>query len=256
LTGKTDAPLWIPSGVEALPVTRFARHAEQRTGRDLPDYDSLHRWSVEDPAGFWDLMWDFAGVIGEKGGTRLADPDRMPGARFFPEARLNFAENLLRRSDDGEAIVFRGEDRVETRLSWRELTDLVSRLQQAFRDLGIGVGDRVAGLMPNMPEAIAATLAAASLGAVWSSASPDFGPRGALDRFGQIAPKLFIATDGYYYAGKVIDNADKLAEIVAGLPGAPPVIVVSYLGRAEETARACPMGGRSRQRSPPMPRRR
>jgi len=240
LTGTNDSPLWTPSGIDALPVSRFAREAERRTGLALPDYDRLHRWSVEDPGAFWGLMWDFAGVIGDKGATRLADPDRMPGARFFPEARLNYAENLLRRDDDGEAIVFRGEDRVETRLTWRDLNQLVSRLQQAFRGFGVGPGDRVAGLMPNMPEAIAATLAAASIGAVWSSASPDFGPRGALDRFGQIAPKLFIAADGYYYAGKVIDNADKLAEIAAGLPGAPPVIVVSYLGRAEATAARLP----------------
>ena len=200
----------------------------------------LHAWSVADPGAFWDLLWDFACVIGEKGGVRLADGDRMPGARFFPEARLNYAENLLRRSDDGDALVFRGEDRVETRLSWRDLHDLVSRLQQAFRGLGIGAGDRVAGLMPNMPETIAATLAAASIGAVWSSASPDFGPRGALDRFGQIAPKLFIAADGYYYAGKTIDNGDKLAEIAAGLPGDPPIIIVPYLGRAAETAARLP----------------
>ena len=244
MTGPTDFPLWIPHGIEALPITRFAREAERRSGRALPDYDALHAWSVADPGAFWNLMWDFAGVVGDKGDVPLLDRDRMPGARFFPGARLNYAENLLRRSDDGEAIVFRGEDRVETRLSWRQLHDLVSRLQQAFRDVGIGPGDRVAALMPNMPETIAATLAAASLGAVWSSASPDFGPRGALDRFGQIAPKLLIAANGYYYAGKVIDNGDKLAEIVAALPGAPPVVVVPYLGRAEETAARLP-GGRT-----------
>ena len=240
MNGTSEIPLWTPSGLEALPVTRFAREAEQRTGLRFPDYDSLHQWSVEDPGAFWGLVWDFAGVIGDKGGTHLFEADAMAGARFFPDARLNFAENLLRRSDASEAIVFRGEDRVEARLSWRALTDMVSRLQQAFRALDIGPGDRIAGLMPNMPEAIAATLAAASIGAVWSSASPDFGPRGALDRFGQIAPKLFIAADGYYYAGKVIDNSDKLAEIVAGLPGSPPVIVVPYLGRAEETAARLP----------------
>jgi acetoacetyl-CoA synthetase len=233
-------PLWTPRAIDGLPITRFAREAEPRAGRAFSDYDALHTWSVEDPAAFWDLLWDFSGVIGEKGGTRLLDGDKMPGARFFPEATLNFAENLLRRNDDGEAIVFRGEDKVETRLSWRALNDLVSRMQQAFRDLGIGPGDRVAGLMPNMPETIAATLAAASIGAVWSSASPDFGTRGALDRFGQIEPKLFIAADGYYYAGKVIDNSAKLGEIATGLKGSPPIVVVPYLGRAEETAAQLP----------------
>ena len=240
MTRSEDQPLWTPRDIEGLPITRFARLAEERSGRRLPDYDSLHAWSVADPGAFWDLLWDFAGVVGDKGAVRLAHGDRMPGGRFFPEARLNYAENLLRRTDDGDALVFRGEDKVETRLSWRALHDLVSRLQQAFRGFGIGPGDRVAGLMPNMPETIAAALAAASIGAVWSSASPDFGPRGALDRFGQIAPKLLIATDGYYYAGKVIDIADKLAEIAAGLPGEPPIVVVPYLGRAEETAARLP----------------
>jgi acetoacetyl-CoA synthetase len=240
VTSATDQPLWTPPPDSDLPIRRFARAAERRSGLALPDYERLHAWSVEDRATFWDLVWDFCGVIGEKGPTRLADGDAMPGARFFPDATLNFAENLLRRRDEGDAIVFRGEDRVRSRLSWGALNNLVSRLQQAFRDLGLGPGDRVAGLMPNMPETIAATLAAASIGAVWSSASPDFGTRGALDRFGQIAPKLLIAADGYYYAGKTIDNAAKLAEIAAGLPGGMPIVVVPYLGRAEETARRLP----------------
>ena len=146
----------------------------------------------------------------------------MPGARFFPDARLNFAENLLRRRDDGDAIVFRGEDGATRRLSWRALDDLVSRLQQALEAAGVGVGDHVAGLLPNTPEAIAAMLATASLGAVWSSASPDFGANAVIDRFGQIAPKVFFAVDGYRYAGKEIRLAEKLAEVIpaACRPGA------------------------------------
>ena len=237
-----DQPLWRPSNVEDLPIARFAREAEGRSGRTLADYDSLHAWSVDDPAGFWDLVWDFCGVIGDKGERRLVDADQMPGAKFFPDARLNFAENLLRRDDDGEAIVFRGEDRVRSRLTWRELNALVSRLQQALRDFGVGPGDRVAALMPNMPETIAATLAVASLGAVWSSASPDFGARGALDRFGQIEPAVFIACDGYFYGGKIIETGEKLAEIVAGLPTLSAVIVVPYVGRAAEVAAELPTG--------------
>ncbi|MCB1495483.1 MAG: acetoacetate--CoA ligase [Bauldia sp.] len=240
MAATDDQPLWTPAGIEALPITRFAAEAERRAGRRLAGYDSLHGWSVEDPAAFWDLLWDFCDVVGDKGERHSLDLDRMPGGRFFPDARLNFAENLLRRDDDADALVFRGEDRVATRLSWRELNELVSRLQQALRDLGVEPGDRVAALMPNMPETIAAMLAVASIGAVWSSASPDFGSRGALDRFGQIAPKVLIACDGYYYAGKTIDVSEKLGEIVAGLPGAPAVIVVPYLGRAEAVAAALP----------------
>ena len=237
----TDRPLWTPSpeSLARHPLTRFTALAEARSGQRFPDYDALHRWSVESSGDFWDLVWDFCGVIGDKGARKLVDGDKMPGARFFPDATLNFAENLLRRNDDSEAIVFRGEDRVERRLTWRELNDLVSRLQQALQALGVGRGDRVAALLPNLPEGIAGMLATASLGAVWSSASPDFGVQGALDRFGQIGPKVFLAVDGYYYAGKVIDIADKVRDIVAGLRGVA-TIVVPYLGTAGALAASLP----------------
>ena len=238
----SDAPLWRPTAeaIAALPLTRFAAEAETRTGRRFADYRALHAWSVDDRAAFWDLVWDFCGVIGDKGARRLVDGDRMPGARFFPDARLNFAENLLRRSDDGEAIVFRGEDGATRRLSWRDLSDLVSRLQQALAAAGVGPGDRIAGLLPNTPEAIAAALAAASLGAVWSSASPDFGAGAVVDRFGQIAPKVFFAVDGYRYAGKEIRLADKLAEVIPQLAGLERTIIVPFLGEAERVAAALP----------------
>ncbi|WP_421724735.1 acetoacetate--CoA ligase [Bauldia sp.] len=242
MIASADQPLWKPTRTDDLPIARFAAEAEKRAGRGLADYDSLHGWSITDPAAFWDLVWDFCGVIGEKGERRLIDPERMPGARFFPDARLNYAENMLRRDDDGNAIVFRGEDKVRTRLSWRELNALVSRLQQALLGLGVEPGDRVAALMPNMPETIAAMLATASIGAVWSSASPDFGARGALDRFGQIAPKVLITCDGYYYAGKTIETQEKLTAIAEGLPDEPMIIVVPYLGSAAEVAAALPNG--------------
>jgi len=230
-----DSPLWRPSPerIADLPLTHFTAEAEKRTGRRLPDYAALHAWSVEDRGAFWDLVWDFCGIVGEKGGTRLADGDRMPGAHFFPEARLNYAENLLRRSDDGEAIVFRGEDGLTRRLTWRQLNHAVSRLQQALAAAGVGVGDRVAGYLPNITEAIVAVLATASLGAVWSSASPDFGIDGAVDRFGQIAPKVFIAADGYRYAGKAIDLGDRIRAIVPRLGGVARIIVVSFIGSAD-----------------------
>jgi acetoacetyl-CoA synthetase len=238
----TEQPLWRPSAdvISRHPMTRFAAEAAKRAGRPLAGYDALHTWSVEDRGAFWDLVWDFCGVIGEKGACRLVDGEEMPGARFFPDARLNFAENLLRRSDESEAIVFRGEDRVARRLTWAELAALVSRLQQALRDCGLRPGDRVAALLPNLPETIAAMLAVTSLGAVWSSASPDFGARGALDRFGQIAPRILIACDGYYYAGKVIGIADRVTEIAAGLPTVEAVVIVPYIGKADAVAAMMP----------------
>ncbi len=237
-----DTILWQPTeaAIAAAPLTRFAAFAADRHGAPEGDYDALQRWSIDHAALFWDALWDFCGVIGDKGAEVLADGDSMPGARFFPDARINFAENLLRGSGDGDALVFRAEDRVERRMSWDELRALVSRLQQAFAEIGIGVGDRVAAMMPNMPETVAAMLAANSLGAIWSSCSPDFGVRGVLDRFGQIEPKLFIACDGYFYAGKRIEIAGKLGEIVAALPSAEHVMIVPLLGAADEVAAGLP----------------
>ncbi|MCB8837591.1 acetoacetate--CoA ligase [Aurantimonas sp. VKM B-3413] len=231
--------LWTPSEayVEAQPLTRFARAAADLSGQSFPDYATLHRWSIEDRAGFWSAVWDFCGVVGEKGDEALLDAGSMRADRFFPRARLNFAENLLGRPGrgDGDAIVFRGEDKVARRLSWDELTALVSRFAQAFRAEGVGAGDRIAAMMPNMPETIAAMLACASIGAVWSSCSPDFGERGVLDRFGQIEPKLLITCDGYYYAGKTIDIADKLAPIAEKLK-VGRTIIAPYLGKAGAVA--------------------
>src|SRR5690606_17416559 len=161
------------------------------------------------------------------------DANKLPGARFFPNARLNFAENVLRRLPEGQALVFWGEDKVKRRLSSAELKTQVAQVQAMLRDAGISAGDRVAAILPNMPEAIVSILGAAAEGAVWSSCSPDFGVQGVLDRFGQIGPKVLIACDGYYYAGKAIELSDRLAQIVAKLPSVTKVIVVPYLGQAE-----------------------
>ncbi|MCR4269002.1 acetoacetate--CoA ligase [Nitratireductor sp. ZSWI3] len=231
-------PLWTPTEEQKgkAPLAAFMKLAEAASGKAMPDYETLHAWSVDDREGFWSLVWDFCGVIGEKGERVLVDGDRMPGASFFPDARLNFAENLLRRTGQGDAIVFRGEDKVERRLSWDDLRALVSRLQQLFRAQGLKAGDRVAAMMPNMPETIAAMLAAASLGAVWSSCSPDFGVRGVLDRFGQIEPTIFIAPDGYWYGGKAFDVTDKAAEVVSKLPSVKLALIVDYLGHAGAAA--------------------
>ena len=155
---------------------------------------------------------------GEPGLRRLINPERMPGAKWFPEGRLNFAENLLRERDAMLAISFWGEDKVKRQLSRRQLYDMVSRLSQALKTEGVGKGDRVAGYLPNLPEATAAMLATASIGAVWSSCSPDFGVQGVVDRFGQIEPKVFFCADSYLYGGKTFDLAQKNAEILARLP--------------------------------------
>jgi acetoacetyl-CoA synthetase len=239
-----EEPLWRPSEARMAthPMTRFRAAAAERAGRPLADHDALHAWSLAERAAFWDLVWDFGGVIGDKGARLLIDGDRMPGARFFPDARLNFAENLLKQTGGGDALVFWGEDRIRRRMSWDALHALVSRLQQALAAAGVGPGDRVAAMMPNLPETIAAMLATASLGAVWSSCSPDFGPRGVLDRFGQIAPTVFVACDGYYYAGKTIDIAAKLAEIVPELPSVRATVIVPYVGTATTTAAGLPKG--------------
>jgi acetoacetyl-CoA synthetase len=218
----------------------FLGEANRRHQLSLAGYRDLHAWSVKHPDLFWDLLWDFGGVIGEKGARLAVDLDAMPGAKFFPDAKLNFAENLLRRTDARDALVFRGEDKRTERMTFAQLAALVSRLQQALKALGVGVGDRVAGMMPNMPQTIAAMLATTSLGAVWSSCSPDFGERGVLDRFGQIEPKVFITVDGYWYNGKAQRIAEKLRPIIEQLPSVKTAVIVPYLDEAEEVAKALP----------------
>jgi acetoacetyl-CoA synthetase len=237
----SDMPLWTPGldRVASSQVMAFMAEANRRHGCALKNYRELHAWSVTHPDAFWNLVWDFCGIVGEKG-ARLMDGDAMPGAKFFPDARLNFAENLLAHPGTGDAIVFRGEDKVKKRLSWDELNALVSRLQQALKAAGVGQGDRVAAMMPNLPETLAAMLAVTSLGAIWSSCSPDFGERGVLDRFGQIEPKVFIAVDGYWYNGKALSLADKLKGIVPQLPTAKTVVIVPYLNEADNVAKLLP----------------
>ena len=234
MTVQTESPLWTPAPerIASANMTAFARAAEQRWGLSLPDYAELHAWSVREPEQFWSSVWEDGGVIGVRGSTVLVDGDRMPGARWFPDARLNFAENLLRGRDDGDALVFWGEDKVKNRMSRGELYREVARFAAALREMGVEPGDRVAAWMPNMPETIVAMLAAASIGAIFTSASPDFGVQGVLDRFGQTEPKVLIACDGYWYNGKIIDCMDKLAEVTRQLPSLQRVVVVPYVHQA------------------------
>jgi acetoacetyl-CoA synthetase len=226
-----NAPLWTPSPetISKSGMTAFANFAQKETGQSFSNYEELHGWSCEKGGRFWDILWDFAGIVGEKGERIVVDEDKMPGASYFPDAKINYAENLLKYKGSEDAIVFRAEDKCDRRLSRDELHALVSRFQQAFVQEGVEKGDRIAAMMPNMPETIAAMLAAASMGAIWSSCSPDFGVKGVLDRFGQIAPKIFITCDGYWYAGKEISVADKVAEIVPEL-NSERTIVVPLLG--------------------------
>jgi acetoacetyl-CoA synthetase len=229
-------PCWIPdpAQVAASRVAAFMHYLRQSCGVELRDFDALWRWSIEQPEAFWRAVWVFSGVIGESGDRVLALESRqeMLGARWFPEARLNFAENLLRHSGNADALVFWGEDRVRRSLSRDALRRDVAQMAAALRDLGVVAGDRVAAWLPNMPEAIIAMLAAASIGAIFTSASPDFGVQGAFDRFSQVAPKVLIGVDGYFYNDKVIDVLGRLGEVARQLPSVERVVVVSYVSAA------------------------
>jgi acetoacetyl-CoA synthetase len=223
--------LWEPSEEQIAEsnLEAFRQHVSEKQNVALSDYRALYQWSLENPVEFWSQLWDDSRVIAETKGSRFLDnADLMPGAQWFPEARLNYAENLLRHRGDQDAIVFRGEDQVERRLSQGELYDQVSRVAQALKAVGIQEGDRIAGYMPNMPETIIAMLAATSLGAIWSSCSPDFGVNGVVDRFGQIEPRILFAAEGYFYNGKSFSSLDKIAEIRERIPSLEKVVIVPY----------------------------
>ncbi len=229
---STDALLWQPSDqrLRGSNLTRFMREVRSRWGVDCRGYPELYRWSIEQPEQFWQTVWSFAGVkAAERGEIVVRNRDRMPGAVWFPGARLNFAENLLRRRGSAPAIVFRGEGGLSRTLDHDELYGCVARLAQALRNAGVGPGDRVAGYLPNIPEAIACMLATAAIGAVWSSCSPDFGVAGVLDRFGQIDPKILFTADAYRYGGKVHDSLTKVEAIVEHLPTLTHTVVVPHI---------------------------
>jgi acetoacetyl-CoA synthetase len=220
-------PIWTAPAdrVQTTNMTRFAR----RHGFD--DNVSLHAWSVADPAAFWSAAWDDLQMVGDKETRVIVAGERLSDTRFFPDARLNVAENLLAHGGDEPALVFRSEDdSMQRTISRDELRLMVGRLQQAMRDRGVGVGDRVAVWLPNIPETYAVMLAATSLGAVFSSTSPDFGVDGVVDRFEQIEPKLLFACDGYLYGGKVHDCLASLAEIREALPSVEHIVVVPFFG--------------------------
>ncbi len=225
-------PLWSPEP-SAASRTQLASFIEAVAGRigDRPDgYRSLHRWSVDSAEDFWSLLWDYCGVLASVRGDRVvANPDALPGARWFPEARLNFAENLLRDFDGaGPAIVFTDERGGVEEVSRGELVARVARLAAALEAAGLQPGDRVAGFMPNVPDTVVAMLATVALGGVWSSCSPDFGVSGVMDRFGQIEPRFLFTTDAYFYNGRRHDCLGRVAEVVANLDSIERCIVVPY----------------------------
>ena len=231
---ESSAPklLWQPgaSAIEEAQVTQFARQVIRKRKLDLNTYPDFYRWTVDNPEEFWADVWDFCGVIASKrGNTVLVDGDKMPGAHWFPEARLNFAENLMRRGDRGDAFVLWDETGFRRRLSFSDLTSDVSRAEQALRALGLRAGDRAAAFIPNIPEAGMLALAGLSQGMVWSSCSPDFGVDGVLERFGQIEPKVLFCADGYRYNGETHDSLERVREIADKLPSVRRIVVVPHL---------------------------
>ncbi len=227
-----DKPLWTPSPdrVAATRLWDFMATLNRDEDQHFETYHVLWQWSVDHPETFWSRFWDYAGIVAEHKGERVLEHgDRMPGARWFPDARLNFAENLLRWRDDRAAIVFCGEDGRRTELSHAQLYARVAALASALRAQGIQPGDICAGFMPNVPETIIAMLATTSIGAIWSSCSPDFGINGVVDRFGQVRPRVLFTTDGYIYNGKRLSSIDKVAGIADQIDSIEQIVVVPFL---------------------------
>jgi acetoacetyl-CoA synthetase len=229
---RMTQPVWVPSTerIAGSNLSRFLHYVNATLGKSFHSYPPLYQWSVEEPEAFWPAVWTFCDIRASRLWDRvLSGGNTMPGAKWFPGARLNFAENLLRRNDEKPAIVFQGEARIRKQLNYAELNQSVAALASAMRASGIRPGDRVAGFIPNIPEAIIAMLAASSLGAVWSSCSPDFGVNGALERFGQIEPRLLFCADGYFFKGRAIDSLQRVRDISQRLPSVERVVVVPCL---------------------------
>ncbi len=229
-------PIWTP-GPERIAqanLTRFIRVIQSELDPHVVDYPSLYRFSIERPKAFWRAVWEFCDVVGEHGHTTVADLEKMPGARWFPEARLNFAENLLRYRDDRPALMFRSETGAKKQVSYADLYARVAAVAAALKTHGVTAGDRVAGYLPNLPETVIAMLAASSLGAVWSSCSPDFGINGVVDRLGQIAPKVLFTAAAYSYGGKRFNCIERVAGILQRIDAIETVVVVPYVDDAPD----------------------
>jgi acetoacetyl-CoA synthetase len=229
----SNTPLWQPDEkrIASSNMKRFMDAAENQNGQAFPDYDSLYHWSVDEKEAFWSLLWDFCEVIGHKGERILVNGDDIEKATWFPDATLNFAENLLRRNDDAIAIHFRAENQVARSMSWKELHHQVACVAGWLRQQGVGPGDRVAGYVANMPEAVVAMLATASLGGIWTSTSPDFGEESVIERFGQTEPTILFAVDGYFYNGKVIDIRQRVESVQQAIPSIRQTVTIPLVER-------------------------
>ncbi len=225
-------PLWIPTQaqIDESLLGQFIVYVSKKYDYHISSYAELYQWSLDEKEKFWSSVWDYCGVIGEKGEKILIEGDDIERAVWFPEAQLNFAENLLKEKTDTTAIYFQAEDKVTSELTWKQLYEQVSSVAAWLKSEGVAKGDRVAGLLPNMAETVVAMLASASLGAVWTSTSPDFGKESVIDRFGQTAPKILFTVDGYFYNGKIIDIRDKVVGILKELPTIKQTVVVKLAG--------------------------
>ena len=225
-----SSPIWKPNESQILNanVTKFISFVNQERGLKLSNYWDLHQFSIDHSDNFWRLCADYCGAVGDFSGPERVG-ESMVDTQWFPEAKLNFAETMLSRRDEKDAIVFRGENKIELRLSFSDLYLQVAKVQSHMRSCGVGPGDRVAAFLPNHPAAIIGMLATTSIGAIWSSCSPDFGKQGVLDRFGQIEPKMIFVVDGYYYNGKAHDTIERVKSFLDDLPSVEKVVMVEYI---------------------------
>ncbi len=226
-------PLWVPSKevVEKANMTAFMKFVNEKYGKSFSAYRELYDWSVDNIPDFWAAVWDFCSIVASQPYENVVDdPYRMPGAKWFQGARLNFAENLLRYRDDQVAIVFVGEQEKRKAITYRELYGLVGKISRALREMGVQAGDRVVGYMPNMIETVAFMLGATSIGAIWSSCAADMGPEAVYDRFGQVEPKVMITADGYFYKGKMFNTFANAVKLASRMPSLKRVVVAQYSG--------------------------
>jgi len=233
-------PLWQPSEkqIKNSNMYEFMQFINKKFTMNFSEYSELYQWSIDNISNFWAAMWDYADIQASRSFKNVVDDiTKMPGAKWFGGARLNFAENLLRYRDDRTAIIFKGEDRPATEITYADLYTEVAMVAESLKKEGVTANDRVVGFMPNIPQTIIAMLAAASIGATWSSCSPDFGIKGVLDRFGQIKPKILFTADGYSFKGKKIDSLERISQILTQLPSIRKVAVVPYTQPAPDITR-------------------